>query len=213
MTMLLDIVLVALAYLAGSFSSAVIICKLLHLEDPRTQGSKNPGATNVLRLHGKKIAALTLAGDLLKGLLPVLAAHHLLQQLDSPHHDLITALAALAAFCGHVYPVFFGFRGGKGVATLIGVLFGMYWPLGLGFVCVWLVMAWLFHYSSLAALTAAALVPVGGFMLHAAPDYMAVIILMSVILFWRHRSNIRHLIDGTEGRLGKTEDRRNDLDR
>jgi glycerol-3-phosphate acyltransferase PlsY len=201
--MLLNISLVVLAYLIGSISSAVVICKLMRLDDPRTHGSNNPGATNVLRLHGKKAAALTLAGDVLKGWLPVLAAQYLLMPLNTNAHDLIVGLTALAAFCGHIYPVFFGFRGGKGVATFIGVLFGMHWSLGLVFVGIWLIVAWLFRYSSLAALTAAALVPVGGALLHSSRDYITVITVMSVVLFWRHRSNIRNLIAGTEGRLEK----------
>ena len=201
--MLLNISLVVLAYLVGSISSAVVICRLMRLDDPRLHGSNNPGATNVLRLHGKKAAALTLAGDALKGLLPVLAAHYILMSQNTNTHDLVVGLAALAAFCGHIYPVFFGFRGGKGVATFTGVLFGMHWPLGLVFVGVWLIVAVLFRYSSLAALTAAALVPVGSALLHASRDYIAVITVMSVILFWRHRSNIRNLIAGTEDRLGE----------
>jgi len=199
--MLLNITLVVLAYIAGSLSSAVIICKLMRLDDPRLHGSKNPGATNVLRLHGKQVAALTLAGDMLKGLLPVLAAHFLLKHLDANNHDLIVALTALAAFCGHVFPVFFGFRGGKGVATLIGVLFGMYWPLGLAYVGVWLAMAFLFRYSSLAGLTAAALAPVVSMLLHPSRAYIIVITVMALILFWRHRSNIRNLLAGTEDKF------------
>ena len=199
--MLLNISLVVLAYLVGSISSAVILCKLMRLDDPRTHGSNNPGATNMLRLHGKKAAALTLAGDVLKGLLPVLAARYILISMNTNTHDLVTGLTALAAFCGHVYPVFFGFRGGKGVATFTGVLFGLHWSLGLVFVGVWLVVALLFRYSSLAALTAAALVPVGSALLHSPREYIAVISMMSIILFWRHRSNIRNLIAGTEDRF------------
>ena len=201
--MLLNISIVVLAYLSGSISSAVVICKLLRLDDPRQHGSNNPGATNVLRLHGKKAAALTLAGDVLKGVLPVLAAHYILMSLNTNAHDLVVGLAALAAFCGHIYPVFFGFRGGKGVATFTGVLFGMHWPLGLVFVGIWLIVALLFRYSSLAALTAAALVPAGSALLHSPREYIAVITMMSVILFWRHRSNIRNLIAGTEDRFEK----------
>jgi len=204
--MLLNVALVFLAYLAGSLSSAVIICKLMQLDDPRKHGSKNPGATNVLRLHGKKVAALTLSGDVAKGLLPVLAAHFLLLHFSSNNHDLIVALTALAAFCGHVFPVFFGFQGGKGVATFIGVLFGMYWPLGLTFVGVWLAMAYLFRYSSLAGLTAAALAPVASALLYPSRAYIIAITVMAVILFWRHRSNIRNLLEGKEDRLDKNGD-------
>ena len=199
---LLNITLVLLAYLCGSVSSAVVICKLLQLADPRTHGSNNPGATNMLRLHGKKAAALTLAGDVLKGLLPVLATHYILMPFELKAHELIVALAALAAFCGHVYPVFFGFRGGKGVATFIGVLFGMYWPLGLVFVGTWLVVAFLFRYSSLSGLVAAALAPISSALLYPAREYITVITLMSLILFWRHRSNIRNLLSGKEDKFG-----------
>jgi glycerol-3-phosphate acyltransferase PlsY len=195
--MLLNISLVVLAYLVGSISSAIIICKVLHLDDPRTHGSNNPGATNMLRLHGKLAAFITLAGDTFKGLLPVLLAHVL------QNSEFIVSLTALAAFSGHLYPLFFGFRGGKGVATFIGVLFGMHWSLGLVFVGIWLSMALLFRYSSLAALVAAALTPVATVLLHHSRDYIAAIILMSLMLFWRHRSNIRNLIAGTEGRLGE----------
>lgn len=201
--MLVSIMLVSLAYLAGSLSTAIIICKLMDLGDPRTQGSHNPGATNVLRLHGRKVAALTLSGDMLKGLLPVVAAHMILRHSNNPAHDLTVALTALAAFCGHVYPVFFGFRGGKGVATLIGALFGIYWLLGLVFVGTWLLVAVLFRYSSLAALAAAALTPAAGFILHAPLPYLTAITAMAIILYWRHQSNIRNLIAGTEDRIGE----------
>lgn len=194
--MLLNIALVIIAYLCGSLSSAVIVCKLMRLDDPRHHGSRNPGATNVLRLHGKKAALLALAGDVLKGLLPVLLAH----ALNAPH--LIVALAALAAFGGHLYPVFFGFQGGKGVATLIGVLFGIYWLLGLAFVITWLLVALLFRYSSLAGLSAAALTPIYTFLLLPEVEYIAAAGVMAAILFWRHRSNIRKLLAGEEDKIG-----------
>lgn len=197
--MLLNIVLVIIAYLCGSLSSAVIVCKLMRLDDPRHHGSNNPGATNVLRLHGKKAALLTLAGDVLKGLLPVLLAH----ALNAPH--LIVALTALVAFGGHLYPVFFGFQGGKGVATLIGVLFGIYWLLGLAFVITWLLVALLFRYSSLAGLSAAVLTPIYTLLLLPEVEYIAAVGVMAAILFWRHRSNIKNLLAGKEDkiRIGK----------
>ena len=140
--------LIPAGYLFGSISTAIIVCKLMGLPDPRTQGSRNPGATNVARLGGKKAAALTLAGDMLKGLLPVTIAHALGSDAT------ILAGTALAAFLGHLYPVFFGFQGGKGVATALGVIYGLYWPVGLLTSAVWLIMAVLFRYSSLAALVA-----------------------------------------------------------
>lgn len=194
--MLLNIVLVVIAYLIGSVSSAVVVCKIMRLEDPRLHGSGNPGATNVLRLHGKKAAALTLAGDMLKGLLPVLIA----DALNIPVEYI--ALVAFAAFCGHLFPVFFGFRGGKGVATLIGVLFGMHWILGLAYVITWLVVAAIFRFSSLAGLIAAALSPVFAIWLYPSPYIIASITCMVIILFWRHRSNIKNLIEGKETRIG-----------
>lgn len=187
---------IVLSYLAGSLSSAVILCKLLRLEDPRTRGSGNPGATNVLRLYGKKIAVMTLLGDLLKGTLPILAV----KLLSAP--DNIVALCAFAAFCGHLYPVFFGFRGGKGVATLIGVLIGIHWLAGIGFVLTWLLIAVVFRYSSLAGLTAASLSPVYIYLINPDPWYVITVLVMAILLIWRHRSNIRNLINGREDPIG-----------
>lgn len=194
--MVLNISLVIIAYLFGSVSAAVIVCKVMQLDDPRTIGSRNPGTTNVLRLHGKKAAVLTLAGDLIKGLVPVL----LVRMLGAP--DLIVALSALAAFCGHIFPVFFNFKGGKGVATLIGVLFGMHWLLGTVFITSWLVIAFLFRYSSLAGLSSAALLPAFAIFLQVPVFYVGSIVVMTIILFWRHRSNIRKLIAGKEDKIG-----------
>jgi glycerol-3-phosphate acyltransferase PlsY len=184
------------AYLIGSIASAVIVCRAMGLPDPRTQGSGNPGATNVLRLHGRLPAALTLAGDVAKGLLPVLIA----RALALP--DIVLALTAVAAFCGHLYPVFFRFRGGKGVATLIGVLLGLHWALGLAFIGTWLVMAALFRYSSLSALTAALLTPLYTLFILPGAPFLAGNSAMAALLIWRHRSNIRNLLDGTEDKFG-----------
>jgi glycerol-3-phosphate acyltransferase PlsY len=142
--MLIEILVIAGAYLIGSVSAAIITCRIMGLPDPRSSGSKNPGATNVLRLGGKKAAIITLLGDLIKGLLPVLVAQ--LMQLDMS----IIALTGLAAFLGHLYPVFFGFQGGKGVATALGVYFGIAWQAGLLFVAVWLVVASISRISSLS---------------------------------------------------------------
>lgn len=194
--MLLNISLVILAYLFGSLSAAVIVCKVMQLDDPRRHGSKNPGTTNVLRLHGKKVAAMTLAGDLMKGLIPVVLA----RLLEAP--QLIVALSALAAFCGHIFPIFFRFKGGKGVATLVGVLLGMQWLLGAAFIISWLVIALLFRYSSLAGLLAATLVPIFAIFLQEPAYYIGSIVVMVIILFWRHRSNIRNLIAGKEDKIG-----------
>lgn len=195
--MLVNIALVPIAYLFGSISSAVIICKLMRLDDPRLHGSNNPGATNVLRLHGKAPALLTLTGDVLKGALPPLIAH----LVNAP--ELIIALTGLAAFTGHLYPVFFGFHGGKGVATLTGVLFGVYWLLGLAFSGTWLLVALLFRYSSLSGLVASALTPFyTALLLPSAYYIIAGNSLMAIILFWRHRSNIKNLMAGTENKIG-----------
>lgn len=194
--MLIDISLPIIAYLFGSIASAILVCKLMGLSDPRASGSGNPGATNVLRLHGKTAAALTLAGDVLKGVIPVLLAKWL------GAGDSVIALCALMAFYGHLYPVFFGFRGGKGVATLIGVLFALHWLFGIAFVGTWLIMAALFRYSSLAALTATALTPLYCWLILRIPPYIICLSLMSATLIWRHRSNIKNLLAGTEDKIG-----------
>ena len=183
-------------YLFGSISTAIIVCRLMGLPDPRTAGSGNPGATNVARLGGKKAAALTLVGDMLKGLLPVLLAHFL--QVG----PVILAATALAAFLGHLYPVFFGFKGGKGVATGLGVIYGLYWPAGLLTTATWLAMAVMFRYSSLAALIAMLLAPLWFLWLWPEPAVIAAIVVLTVLLFWRHRSNISNLINGKEGKIG-----------
>ena len=192
--------LVLVAYLIGSVSTAIITCRLMGLPDPRTQGSGNPGATNVLRHGGKKAAIITLLGDMLKGLLPVLLARALGAPLE------VLGLVGLAAFIGHLYPVFFGFRGGKGVATAIGVLLGLHWMLGAAYVGTWLLVAAVLRISSLSALLAAVLVPVYSLLV---PDNTVVsvtIALMSMMLIWRHRSNIRKIIAGTEDRIGSKTD-------
>lgn len=193
--MILHIGLVILSYLAGSLASAVIVCKIMGLEDPREHGSGNPGASNVLRLHGKTAALLTLGGDMLKGLLPVL----LLRYVQAP--DIFIAAAGLAAFSGHLYPLFFGFRGGKGVATLIGVLLAFHWLLGAAFIMTWLLVALLSRYSSLAAMTAALLTPVYCWLLIPSPYLITGVSLMSAVLIWRHRSNIKKLLAGEENRI------------
>jgi glycerol-3-phosphate acyltransferase PlsY len=193
--MITNILLVLGGYLFGSISTAILTCRLMGLPDPRTEGSGNPGATNVLRLGGKKAAFLTLTGDMLKGLLPVLIAHAL---HVSP---LILSATALAAFIGHLYPVFFSFQGGKGVATALGVALGLYWPVGLSVAGIWLLMAFLFRISSLSALTAMLLAPVCFWLLRPEPAFIGVSIVITLMLFWRHRTNIRDLLNGTEGKI------------
>ncbi|HED15545.1 MAG TPA: glycerol-3-phosphate 1-O-acyltransferase [Gammaproteobacteria bacterium] len=185
-------ILVIIAYLMGSLSSAIIVCRSMGLPDPRTQGSHNPGATNVMRVGGKKAAALTLAGDVLKGVFPVLAALWI-------QPDWITLSAtSFAAFIGHLYPVFFGFRGGKGVATALGVLLASSWMVGLATIATWLVVFALSRISALSALSAFLVMPVYAYFLVGEPVYTGTLSVITVMLFWRHRSNIRNLIDGTE---------------
>lgn len=193
--MITDLLLIFAAYLLGSISSAIIVCRLLNLPDPRGQGSGNPGATNVMRIGGKKAAAITLIGDMLKGLIPVLIAKFLGASIA------IQALVAVAAFLGHLYPVFFGFRGGKGVATALGVLLGLHWPVGLLTIATWLLIAKLFNVSSLAALLSILVTPLYIWWLIPERSLMIAMLFMGTLLFWRHRSNIRNLLDGSEGKI------------
>jgi glycerol-3-phosphate acyltransferase PlsY len=199
--MIIDILLVLGGYLFGSISTAILTCHLMGLPDPRSEGSGNPGATNVLRLGGKTAAFLTLSGDMLKGLVPVLIAQAL---HASP---LVQSATALAAFLGHLYPVFFGFRGGKGVATALGVAFGLYWLAGLSVTGIWLLMAFVFRISSLSALTAMLLAPVCFWLLKPEPAFIGVMVVITLMLFWRHRTNIRDLLNGTEGKIELRSDR------
>jgi glycerol-3-phosphate acyltransferase PlsY len=189
--------LIPFAYLMGSLSSAVIISRVMQLPDPREEGSKNPGATNVLRLGGKKAAALTLAGDLIKGLTPVLIANGLAVPAE------IVALVGATAFIGHLYPIFFGFKGGKGVATALGVLTGFFWPIGLSLAATWGLTVWIFRISSLSALISATLAPVYVWFWLGLPVYVVASVGMSALLIWRHRNNIQRLIKGEESRVGR----------
>lgn len=194
--MIIPLGLIVAAYLLGSISTAILVGRMLHMADPRTQGSGNPGATNMLRVGGRKAGALTLLGDMLKGLVAMLIAHAF---TDAPP---VLAAVLLAAFLGHLYPVYFGFKGGKGVATALGVLLGLNGWIGLATLATWLVVALIFRYSSLAALVAAAAAPFYTAYWVGEPVLIGATALMAVILYWRHRSNIRKLIDGTEGRIG-----------
>jgi len=192
-----DTLLILGAYLLGSISSAIIVCRLMGLPDPRTQGSNNPGATNVKRIGGNKAAAITLLGDMLKGLIPVSIAH-LLQVSEQT-----LALTAMAAFLGHLYPVFFGFKGGKGVATALGVQFGIHWMIGGGVALIWLFMAKVMKISSLAALVSMTLAPVLVWLVWPAQELILMQIVMSAILIWRHRSNIQNLLSGREDKISQ----------
>jgi acyl phosphate:glycerol-3-phosphate acyltransferase len=189
---MIEWLLVPAAYLIGSISSAIIICRLMGLPDPREQGSGNPGATNVMRIGGKKAAAITLLGDLLKGLIPVYSAN----LLGAPGELL--ALTGLGAFIGHLYPVFFKFEGGKGVATSIGVLLGFSWLLGFAFIGTWILMYKIGKISSLSALCASVLSPVYAWFIVGNASIVAASVIMMAMLIWRHKSNIQRLLAGEE---------------
>jgi len=196
---------VVAAYLLGSLAFAVLVSKTMGLADPRTFGSKNPGATNVLRSGSKPAAAVTLLLDALKGLVPVL----LVRLYGHPYglDDGTVAMVGLAAFLGHLYPVFFRFQGGKGVATFIGVVFGIHWLLGIATALTWIIIAFFFRYSSLASLVSAVFAPVyyllGDRMAWYAERPIAVALFaMALLLAWRHRENIQRLLQGKESRLG-----------
>ena len=185
------------AYLIGSLSAAIITCKLMGLPDPRTQGSRNPGATNVLRIAGKKIAALVLLGDMLKGLIPLLVARAFEVE------DHILAAVGLAAFLGHLYPIYFGFHGGKGVATSLGILLGMAWPVAAAVLATWLFMAKVFRISSLSAITAAVAAPIYTWILMDSVPLQVMVCVISAMLLWRHRGNIQRIFSGAESRIGR----------
>jgi len=187
---------ILLSYLMGSLSAAIIVCKLMGLPDPRSQGSGNPGATNVLRIGGKKAAAITLLGDLLKGLIPVALAQLFITE------PWALAGVAFAAFLGHLLPVFFKFQGGKGVATSFGVLLGLCWPAALMVLAVWLAMAAVFRISSLSALVAALAAPFAMLWFSPHIEFFWLTTLTSLVLLWRHRSNLQNLLAGKEGKIG-----------
>ena len=197
--MLVIVLFAAAGYLLGSIATAVLVSRALGAADPRSGGSGNPGATNVLRLAGGKAAALTLAGDILKGVVPVLAA----RAAELPPGAV--AVVALAAFLGHLFPVFFGFRGGKGVATALGTLLGLDLLLGVAVLVVWLVVAGVSRYSSLAALAASVFAPGCAWPLFAHRGVVGAVAAMATLLVWRHRANIRRLLAGEEGRIGSAE--------
>lgn len=199
--MLATLGIVAGAYLIGSISFAVVVSRALALPDPHDYGSGNPGATNVLRTGNRKAAVLTLLGDGLKGFVAVFAARQLAPVLGAG--DWTVAAAALAVFIGHLYPVFHRFAGGKGVATAAGIVFALHWPLGLGLTVIWLTMAFGFRISSLAALTTALLLPIGMFYAMGPGAYAWISVAIALLLFWRHRANIRQLLSGRERPIGQ----------
>jgi len=185
---------VVAAYLLGSVSFAIVVSGVMRLPDPRSCGSKNPGATNVLRTGSKAAAVLTLAGDAAKGWLAVWLA-----QLYVPD---AAPYAALAVFLGHLFPLYHRFQGGKGVATAAGVLFGIDWRVGLGTLATWLIIAFFVRYSSLAALVAAAFAPFATALIVGMNAYFVAVLVIAALLVWRHKENIARLIAGTEARIG-----------
>lgn len=192
MEFLLVVLFIILAYLLGSISTAVITCRLMGLPDPRREGSENPGATNVLYIGGKKAAAITLFGDAMKGFIPVFGA--VLLEFDT----LYLALIAMAAFLGHLYPIFFSFKGGKGVATAFGVIVALSLPVALSVIATWLVVVYIFRLSSMGALVSALFTPFYFCHFEESLDLTVMATVMSLLLIWRHRSNIRKIIAGTE---------------
>lgn len=201
MTLVYLLLALLLAYLTGSLSFAVIVSRVMGLSDPRSYGSGNPGATNVLRSGNKKAAALTLLLDAVKGLVPVL----LVMQFGEPYglDEDAAAWVGLAAFAGHVWPVFFRFAGGKGVATAAGVLLGLNVWLGLATLATWLIVAYFFRYSSLAALVAAVFAPFYHALIWRPSLVTLALTVMAGLLLWRHASNISKLLAGTESKIGQ----------
>ena len=199
--MLASFAIVVAAYLLGSVSFAVVVSRAFALPDPHGYGSGNPGATNVLRTGNKLAALLTLLGDGLKGFVAV----HLAQMLagGTPAPEFTVAATALAVFVGHLYPVFHGFAGGKGVATAAGIVFALHWPLGLALMVIWLTMAFGFKISSLAALVTATLMPLGMFYVYGSTLVAWTTVPIALLLFWRHRTNIRQMIEGRERSIGR----------
>lgn len=204
MTLTLDLLLIPLAYLIGSISFAVVVSKCMRLPDPHTYGSGNPGATNVLRTGNKKAAVLTLIGDALKGYFAVMLARHILgdQSLTASLNSWLLCGVVIAVFLGHLFPVFHGFKGGKGVATACGILFGINWILGLATLATWIIVAKFMRYSSLAAIVAAVFGPVYFIFLFGFQPMGIALLIVCFLLIWRHRSNIQNLMNGTESRIG-----------
>ena len=198
------LLLIPIAYLIGSVSFAVVVSRCMRLPDPHSYGSGNPGATNVLRTGNKLAAVLTLIGDALKGFLAVMLARILLgdESLSSTLGSWILCAVVIAVFLGHLFPLFHRFKGGKGVATACGILFGINWILGLATLSTWLIVAFFLRYSSLAALSAAIFGPIYFVFLFGFQPMGLALLIVSILLIGRHRSNIQNLFNGTESRLG-----------
>lgn len=204
MTLTLDLLLIPIAYLIGSISFAVVVSKCMNLPDPHSYGSGNPGATNVLRTGNKLAAVLTLIGDALKGYFAVMLARVLLgdQSLTASLNSWLLCGVVLAVFLGHLFPIFHGFKGGKGVATACGILFGINVILGAATLCTWIIVATFMRYSSLAALAAAVFGPIYFVFLFGFQPMGIALLMVCLLLIWRHRSNIQNLMNGTESRIG-----------
>lgn len=200
----LAIILIPVAYLIGSISFAVVVSKCMQLPDPHSYGSGNPGATNVLRTGNKLAAVLTLLGDALKGFIAVMLARILLgdQSLSSTLGSWVLCGVVIAVFLGHLFPIFHGFKGGKGVATACGILFGINWVLGIATLGTWVIVATFMRYSSLAALSAAIFGPIYFVFLFGLQPMGIALLVVSLLLIWRHKSNIQNLLNGTESRIG-----------
>ena len=200
----MDILLIPIAYLIGSVSFAVVVSKCMRLPDPHSYGSGNPGATNVLRTGNKGAAVLTLLGDALKGFVAVVLARMILgeESLSSSLNSWILCGVVVAVFLGHLFPIFHGFKGGKGVATACGVLFGINWILGFATLATWIIVAKFMRYSSLAALAAAVFGPIYFVFLFGFHPMGIALLIVCALLIWRHRSNIHNLMNGTESRIG-----------
>lgn len=204
MNYFLELLVIPMAYLAGSISFAVVVSKCMRLPDPHSYGSGNPGATNVLRTGNKLAAGLTFFGDALKGYLAVMLVRILLgdASLTSTLSSWLLCGVVIAVFLGHLFPIFHGFKGGKGVATACGILFGINWVLGAATLGTWVIVAMFLRYSSLAALAAAAFGPIYFVFLFGFQPMAIALTLICALLIWRHRSNIRNLMNGTESRIG-----------
>ena len=200
----LALLLIPIAYLIGSISFAVVVSKCMRLPDPHTYGSGNPGATNVLRTGNKLAAVLTLIGDALKGYIAVMLARVLLgdESLTSTLGSWVLCGVVVAVFLGHLFPIFHGFKGGKGVATACGILFGINWILGAATLSTWIIVAMFMRYSSLAALSAAVFGPIYFVFLFGVQPMGAALLVVCILLIWHHRSNIHNLMNGTESRIG-----------
>ena len=204
MNLTFDLLLIPLAYLIGSISFAVVVSKCMNLPDPHSYGSGNPGATNVLRTGNKLAAALTFLGDALKGYFAVMLARILLgdQSLTSTLGSWVLCGVVIAVFLGHLFPIFHGFKGGKGVATACGILFGVNAILGIATLSTWIIVAVFLRYSSLAALAAAVFGPIYFVFLFGFQPMGIALLIVCMLLIWRHRSNIQNLLNGTESRIG-----------